>query len=81
MVGKNANKVPFWANACKKLILCQSSSASVESVLIVKKIHRTAAVCFRRLHRSSINDSIQSLDCQTQYSVVVIYNYLISVIK
>ena len=34
---KNSKKLPFWANACKKVILCQPSSASVERVFSLLK--------------------------------------------
>jgi hypothetical protein len=34
---KNGKKIPFWANACKKILLCQPSSASVERVFSLLK--------------------------------------------
>ncbi len=32
---KSCDKVPFWASACKKVLLCQPSSASVERVFSI----------------------------------------------
>ena len=34
---RNEVKLPFWSNACKKVLLCQPSSASVEQVLSLLK--------------------------------------------
>ena len=34
---KNEGVLPFWSNACKKVLLCQPSSASVERVFFTFK--------------------------------------------
>lgn len=49
---RNSEKIPFWASCCKKIVLCQPTSASVERVFSLLKQ-------FNEQQQSSLEDYIE----------------------
>ena len=59
---RKADKLPKWANACKKVLLLQPSSAAAErvfSVLSNSFSNRQEHAVFERLHTNLCYDSVQ----------------------